>query len=59
MLNNLELYCILTFEAWPKINMHFDCRNLELLNILGQKRNAAMYEFLNFTGYVFHSKSMQ
>ena len=28
----LELYCTLTTEALLRLNMHFDCRYLELLN---------------------------
>ena len=29
-LNHLDLYCILTIEAWPKLYVNFDCRYLEL-----------------------------
>ena len=29
-LNQLELYCILTIEAWLKFNINFDYRYLEL-----------------------------
>ena len=28
--NHLEQYFTLTIEAWNKLNMHFDCRYLEL-----------------------------
>ena len=26
----MELYCTFTIKAWLKLNMHFDCRYLEL-----------------------------
>ena len=31
-LHHLDLYCTLIIQAWRKSNIHFDCRNLELLN---------------------------
>ena len=31
-LNHSDLYCTLIIVAWLKLNIHFDCRYLELLN---------------------------
>ena len=32
-LHHLDMYCTLIIEAWLKLNIQFDCRYLELVNV--------------------------
>ena len=54
-LDNLELYCILTIEAWRKLNMHFDnykCMHIEiilnLIECLEMDQNFNILQFFFF-----------
>ena len=38
----MERHCTLTFEAWLKLHMHFDCTYLEISNACILKLNIAL-----------------
>ena len=42
---HLELYCTLIIEAWFKLNMHLDCRYVELWNACIVSKHTAPYAY--------------